>query len=184
MCLNDEPNWKKKPLFQLRSMAQTRASSRVYASVFRFVTVLADNVAGTPAEELDGLDRTPPPLPRTPDKVGHAAPPVDRAARLPPGVCLVTRVVQTPTKNPKVTRYVLTVTGNSQWPADMTSITTINDKWAQLAELACDRKRPVKLTATKGRFGYDLTALEDAPDDQPLIADDAIPLPEEPPFLR
>jgi len=25
MCLNDEPNWRSKPLFMLRSMAQTRA---------------------------------------------------------------------------------------------------------------------------------------------------------------
>jgi hypothetical protein len=53
MCLNDEPNWAKKPLFQLRSMAQTRASSRVLRQVFGWVVVLAGYKA-TPAEEMDG----------------------------------------------------------------------------------------------------------------------------------
>src|SRR5262245_61168552 len=54
MCLNDEKTWRGKPLFQLRSMAQTRASSKVHASVLRFVPVLAGFKA-TPAEELDDL---------------------------------------------------------------------------------------------------------------------------------
>lgn len=51
MCLNDEPNWARKPLFQLRSMAQTRASSRVLRQVFGWVVVLAGYKA-TPAEEM------------------------------------------------------------------------------------------------------------------------------------
>ena len=54
MCLDDEPNWTKKPLFQLRSMAQTRASSRVLRQVFGWVVVLAGYKA-TPAEEMDGV---------------------------------------------------------------------------------------------------------------------------------
>jgi hypothetical protein len=52
MCLNDELNWSKKPLFQLRSMAQTRASSRVLRQVFGWVVVL-EGFRPTPAEELD-----------------------------------------------------------------------------------------------------------------------------------
>lgn len=55
MCLNDEPNWAKKPLFQLRSMAQTRASSRVLRQVFGWVVVLA-GYKTTPAEEMEGVD--------------------------------------------------------------------------------------------------------------------------------
>lgn len=51
MCLSDERNWKGKPLFQLRSMAQTRASSRVLRQVFGWVVVLAGYKA-TPAEEM------------------------------------------------------------------------------------------------------------------------------------
>lgn len=51
MCLSDESNWKSKPLFQLRSMAQTRASSRVLRAVFGWVVVLA-GYKPTPAEEM------------------------------------------------------------------------------------------------------------------------------------
>jgi hypothetical protein len=51
MCLNDEATWARKPLFQLRSMAQTRASSRVLRQVFGWVVVLAGYKA-TPAEEM------------------------------------------------------------------------------------------------------------------------------------
>lgn len=54
MCLNDEPNWKKKPLFQLKSMAQTRASSKALRNVFAWVVVLA-GYKPTPAEEMDGV---------------------------------------------------------------------------------------------------------------------------------
>lgn len=70
MCLNDEENWglrpkyewvdgKRKqsglipvPLFQLRSMAQTRASSKVLSMVFKWVVVLG-GFQPTPAEEMD-----------------------------------------------------------------------------------------------------------------------------------
>jgi len=54
MCLNDEPNWKKKPLFQLKSMAQTRASAKALRNVFAWVVVLA-GYKPTPAEEMDGV---------------------------------------------------------------------------------------------------------------------------------
>jgi len=54
MCLNDEPNWKNKPLFQLKSMAQTRACSKALRNVFAWVAVLAGYEA-TPAEEMDGV---------------------------------------------------------------------------------------------------------------------------------
>lgn len=54
MCMNDEPNWKKKPMFQLKSMAQTRASSKALRNVFAWVVVLA-GYKPTPAEEMDGV---------------------------------------------------------------------------------------------------------------------------------
>lgn len=41
------------PMFQLRSMAQTRAASKVLSNVFRWVVQLA-GYRGTPAEEIDG----------------------------------------------------------------------------------------------------------------------------------
>jgi hypothetical protein len=176
MCLNDEPNWKKKPLFQIRSMAQTRASSRVYASVFRFVTVLAE-VEGTPAEELDGAA---PALPRTRDRGGHAHPyddqpehedarddpaqPVtiakDRAARLPDNVVLIHKFIALATKNPNVTKYTLIVVGNANWPANMRSLSTINTNFAALAENAWNTERAVKIAAKKTKFGFDLESIE------------------------
>lgn len=56
-CFRDEPNWKNKPLFQLASMAQTRAASKALANKFRFVAIVA-GYEGTPSEEMTG-DGTP-----------------------------------------------------------------------------------------------------------------------------
>lgn len=55
LCLNDEPNWSRKPLFQLKSMAQTRACAKALRNVLAWVVVLA-GYAPTPAEEMDGED--------------------------------------------------------------------------------------------------------------------------------
>jgi hypothetical protein len=53
MCLDDESKWADKPLFQLRSMAQTRAQAKVLRNVLAWVVVMA-GYSGTPAEEMDG----------------------------------------------------------------------------------------------------------------------------------
>ncbi len=58
-CLNDETNWKTKPLFQLASMAQTRANSKVLRNVLAWVVVLA-GYKPTPAEEMTGQEGKPP----------------------------------------------------------------------------------------------------------------------------
>ncbi len=52
MCLNDERNWGSKPLFQLRSMAQTRACAKVLRNVLAWVVVMA-GYRPTPAEEME-----------------------------------------------------------------------------------------------------------------------------------
>lgn len=52
-CLKDENNWKQKPDFQLRSMAQTRAMAKALRSNFGSVAVLA-GLEATPAEEMNG----------------------------------------------------------------------------------------------------------------------------------
>lgn len=57
MCMADEKNWKGKPLFQLRSMAQTRAAAKAFRLCLSWVAVLA-GFRGTPAEEMDGLAKT------------------------------------------------------------------------------------------------------------------------------
>lgn len=51
MCARAEKQWKDRDEFALRSMAQTRATSKALATCLRFVAVLA-GFAGTPAEEM------------------------------------------------------------------------------------------------------------------------------------
>jgi hypothetical protein len=52
ICMHDESNWSGKPLHQVLSMAETRATSKALAMKFRSVVVLS-GFQPTPAEELD-----------------------------------------------------------------------------------------------------------------------------------
>jgi hypothetical protein len=54
VCMSDEENWKGKPLFQLKSMAQTRSLSKAYRSSLSFIVSIA-GYAATPAEEMQGV---------------------------------------------------------------------------------------------------------------------------------
>lgn len=54
LCCVDEKNWSGKPEFQLKSMAQTRASAKALRNVLAWVVVLA-GLSPTPAEEMDGV---------------------------------------------------------------------------------------------------------------------------------
>jgi hypothetical protein len=54
MCMNDEYNWRAKPMFQLRSMAQTRACAKCLRNVLAWIVVLA-GYKPTPSEEMDGI---------------------------------------------------------------------------------------------------------------------------------
>lgn len=56
MCMNDEKNWSNKPLFQLRSMAQTRACAKALRNVLAWVVVLAGYEPSV-AEEMTGDER-------------------------------------------------------------------------------------------------------------------------------
>lgn len=51
VCLNDEYNWKGKPIFSLKSMAQTRASAKALRQILSWVVVLA-GFAPTPTEDM------------------------------------------------------------------------------------------------------------------------------------
>jgi hypothetical protein len=51
MCLKAEARWRSADDYAIRSMAQTRATSKALASPLRFVITLA-GYAGTPAEEM------------------------------------------------------------------------------------------------------------------------------------
>lgn len=54
MCMDDEQKWQDKPLYQLRSMAQTRAQAKALRGVLAWVAVLA-GYNPTPAEEMDSV---------------------------------------------------------------------------------------------------------------------------------
>lgn len=56
MCTRDERMWKNRDDYALRSMAQTRATSKALASPLRFVVTLA-GYEGTPAEEMTFAER-------------------------------------------------------------------------------------------------------------------------------
>lgn len=77
MCLNDEPNWKSKPQFMLRSMAQTRACAKALRNVLAWVVVLA-GYKPTPAEEMDGVQGFSVPTPN--DKPKTTAKPASKPA--------------------------------------------------------------------------------------------------------
>jgi hypothetical protein len=92
-CFRDEPNWKTKPLFQLASMAQTRAASKALANKFRFVAIVA-GYEGTPSEEMIGETQRQVAMPKSksapagvPEKVDLPAAPDQRDPEGPgPGV--------------------------------------------------------------------------------------------------
>ena len=87
-----------------------------------------------------------------------------RLARLAPGVVVITKVEAAPTKNPNVVRTTLTVAGGPSWPSNQTRLTTINERLAERAESAWSRGQAVAITVTKGKFGYELATIEDAPE--------------------
>jgi hypothetical protein len=51
VCLNDEKNWKDKPLYSLKSMAQTRSAAKALRQILAWVVVLA-GYKPTPVEEI------------------------------------------------------------------------------------------------------------------------------------
>jgi len=57
-CWSDEDNWKNKDTFELKSMAQTRASNKALALALRWVMKLA-GYSGTPSEEMNGSHHQP-----------------------------------------------------------------------------------------------------------------------------
>lgn len=67
-CMDDEPNWRNKPLFQLASMAQTRAAAKAYSNLFRPIIRMA-GLEGTPAEEMDSMADALPKRGKTPEEI-------------------------------------------------------------------------------------------------------------------
>lgn len=150
MCLSDEPNWKNKPLFQLKSMAQTRACSKVLRNVFAWVVVLA-GYRPTPAEELtedtfrrgsgNGQQQSP-------------APPQQRSAQ-PQGaeITVITTIDGVSRKNGKskdgkdYTRYAIKTPEGE--------FSTFSETMAAAALTASTAGKRFKITYTESKFGKD-----------------------------
>lgn len=125
-------------------MAQTRAQSRVLASVLRFIAVLS-GVEGTPAEEMDGV---------TPRGNGDGKPPIQPPARKsaakpaeanPNVVVGIVDDIQVASSKPGAakpwTRWGIGIGG--------TYYGTFSESVAKLAQNALDFATPVRLTWTK-----------------------------------
>lgn len=154
--VGDEPV----PLFQLKSMAQTRAQSKVLRSVLAWVAVLA-GYGTTPAEELDGLathTETAKPATQaakpatnggstTAPTATKAAPPAQTTAAPPTGL-YVTHVSTKSGKNSRgdYTSYSLTL-------SDGRKCSTFSDTDGKIAQESADTKRPVVIEMTTTEKG-------------------------------
>lgn len=178
MCLNDEDKWstrakyawengkrtkvgeEKVPLFQLRSMAQTRACAKALRNVLAWVVVLAGYKA-TPAEEMTGNEGG--------QAAGKApiAEPQKKAAGNGEGqaaetiTVLVKSIFHDPgEKNGK--KYV------KHTVIDMNDVrySTFHDSIAAEAQKAKDSGAKVKIGFNTGKFGREIVTLEiDVPEE-------------------
>lgn len=81
MCLDDESKWSNKPLFQLKSMAQTRACAKALRNVLAWVVVLA-GYSPTPAEEMDSDSTSKRSVPKSVLPAGKASVSRDRVEEM------------------------------------------------------------------------------------------------------
>jgi len=173
MCMNDEDKWSTRtkyewnnnvktkvgevpvPLFQLRSMAQTRACAKALRNVLAWVVVLA-GYKPTPAEELTGdeggnsKDKKPPL--QQPGKKS------DKPAETPTGekITLMVEDVRKQTGTKKDgkpwTKFVVKA-GEKEYG-------TFSETFAQVAKDSMQSAVPVEITFTTNKFGNDISAIQ------------------------
>lgn len=85
-CMTDEKNWMSKPLFQLASMAQTRAGSKALSNKYRYVAIVA-GYEPTPSEEMpdEMRGKTQVAMPKSKQIAGGVPPTGDLSSRPFPG---------------------------------------------------------------------------------------------------
>ena len=143
MCLNDEPNWKSKPMFQLRSMAQTRAAAKSLRNVLAWVVVLA-GYKPTPAEEMTGNEQKPPI--QEPQKKAESG-----------DLVVITSVLNVEAKKGEKNGKPYTIFGITG-EGDVI-YKTFSDSFADLATTAKANGNKVKIAYRVGKYGNDITAL-------------------------
>jgi hypothetical protein len=154
------------PLFQLKSMAQTRACAKVLRNVLAWVVVLA-GYKPTPAEELtgdeggNGKDKKPPL--QQPGKKS------DKQETKSEGNTVTVKIGEITSKDGKkkdgspYTIFTIFDEGGTKYA-------TFDTKFSDLAELSRVEGFPVAITFTEGQFGRKVTnlvAVERTPGDDP-----------------
>jgi hypothetical protein len=153
MCLNDEENWKSRPLFMLRSMAQTRACAKALRNVLAWVVVLA-GYRPTPAEEMQGVEKTPI---KEPQKKTNGAPSeANQIITTIEDVHLTTGVFKEGDRKGKTWEMYRLTCG------DKVSYTTFSKTIGELASKERGSGLQVKLTWKQGKQGRDIVSLEPA----------------------
>lgn len=98
------------------------------------------------------------------------AEPVPTPPALPPGALIVTKIQAVATRNPKVTKYLITLSTGDV-------VETVNTFLASLAEAVCQAGEPVIITTKNSRNGVDLVSMKrlEANDQEPERQQDADP---------
>ena len=178
MCMNDEDKWSTRakyeyvngqktktgdvavPLFQLRSMAQTRACSKVLRNVLAWVVVLA-GYKPTPAEEMTGDEfggkTNKPPL-TPPARKSEAAKPETKPENqtVIVGVTEVSEKTGQKKNGDPYTIYTIMGTDGNKYG-------TLSDTFGKLAFEAWELFSEVEITFTDGKFGRNITNLVAVP---------------------
>lgn len=186
----------KVPLFQLKSMAQTRACAKVLRNVLAWVVVLA-GYRPTPAEELEqvpdvqhqngptkpsettqsagasGAAPAPPATSQAAPNAGNAPSPAKPGAPLPPGVTTIVSITEKKGagKNGPWTRRVVKF-------ADGREAVTFSDTLAATLAEALAGKLPVNPDIVKTEKGSDLKGLLPVPVVEPEHVDEPVSGPE------
>jgi len=152
MCLSDENMWKDRPLFQLRSMAQTRAQSKVLRNVFSWVVVLA-GYKPTPAEEMQGVPGKPPIAP--PQRKSEAAPKGD----LHEVIVKLVEIEEFPGINKKTSKPYVSYKLKC---SDEGVYQTFDKGIADNANEIADADEQMRIVYTIGQYGAKIESLEQA----------------------
>jgi len=153
MCMNDEPNWKSKPLFQLRSMAQTRACAKSLRNVLAWVVVLAGYRA-TPAEEMQDTASAKPEQ-KPPAKPGKKSEKADAEH-----LTVVTPISDIESKEGVNQRTNKPYTIYGIKDAKDVIYKTFDSKFADIASEVFAAGGMVKINYTIGQYGNNIVSLE------------------------
>lgn len=158
MCMSDEQNWRGKPSYALRSMAQTRTAGKVLRSLFAHIAVLA-GYSPTPAEEMDGIHtESKPTQPEKPKAPSNGAPTAGDTPKDNEAVEFIPSAIlkkEGETKGKPWTRFTI-VCGNDKY-------VTFNKSFAELAKAANIEGTKVRVVYRRGERGNDIelvTAVE------------------------